>query len=168
MCPICRARLERASASEKESISNRREKVWTLAMAGLLEIASLDQHDDGSWPESGGMGTDATDAATALEAMAAGSAPSGKAVQGVSDPTEETFLEVGPWHSHGDGSQLMIAFLAHVGCTCLKDLDEDRIYRIFGRPKADVLETFMSGHLGSEFYAIGMVLIAAAFPGTPY
>ncbi len=81
------------------------------------------------------------------------------ALSGEGSPHKETLIDFGPWCT-GSGDQILITLFREKGRKSLADFSEEEIQRIFARSKKDVMETLLSGHVGTEFYSIGMVLIA--------
>jgi len=74
---------------------------------------------------------------------------------------KETLLRIGPWYRREGGNDLLRALLAEKGCNALADLREQQIRKMFGRSKQDIIDTFMSGCVGTEPYMMGMMLIAS-------
>jgi len=81
------------------------------------------------------------------------------ALTGEGKPHKETLIEYGPWCT-GTGNEIMRALLKEKDRKALADFNSIKIQRIFGRPKSEVIETLLSGIVGTEFYMIAMVLIA--------
>lgn len=81
------------------------------------------------------------------------------ALSGEGKPDKETLIDFGPW-STGSGDQIIIALLREKQRNALNEFTGEEMMRIFGRPKDKVIQSFLSGRIGTECYMIAMVLIA--------
>jgi len=81
------------------------------------------------------------------------------ALSGEGKHHKETLIDFGPW-STGSGDQIIMALLREKQRNALNELTSEEMTRIFGRPKDEVIQSFLSGMIGTECYMIGMVLIA--------
>jgi hypothetical protein len=81
------------------------------------------------------------------------------ALSGEGKPHKETLIDFGPW-STGSGDQIIMALLREKQRNSLNEFSNTEIVRIFGRPKDEVIQAFLSGIIGTECYMIAMVLIS--------